>query len=236
MHPAVLQHDALAEQWEAKYRKRSFAGRERLIASSLAEVDLQGKLWLDAGCGTGRFARLLAARGCRVHGVDASTAMLAAARETAHTAGLEDNPIFRHIETIESLPFADGSFDGILCSSVIEYVESPSRCLAEMARTLKPGGLLLLTLPNRFSVVRRILVGAFRITRLSGRPWPHFLEVSKHEYGAKALRKFLEEHGFDVVRTAAFGGPAPLWLQKNRFVGSLLLSISRKKTNSTLNP
>lgn len=229
MHPAIQQHENLAGQWEGKYRKRSFAVRERLIESCLDGFDLNGKKWLDAGCGTGRLSRLLAEKGALVHGVDAATSMLAAAKDAAQATGFKDNPSFQHVETIESLPFENDAFDGILCSSVIEYVEKPSCCLAEMYRALKPGGLLLLTAPNRFSLVRRGLVGVFRISRALGRPWPRYLEVSKHEYSREKIQKSLEEHGFEVFYIAAFGGPTPPWLQKSRFVGSLWLSVARKK-------
>jgi len=231
MHPAIRQHEDLAFQWEGKYRKRSFAGRERLIAACLEEFDLKGKKWIDAGCGTGRFSRLLAGKGCLVQGVDAARSMLAAARDAAQAAGFKDNPSFQHVETIESLPFANSAFDGILCSSVIEYVDSPSRCVAEMCRTLKPGGLLLLTVPNRHSLLRRILFGVFRICRTLGRPWPRYLEVSKHEYSRKKLRQFLDEHGFEVFRIVAFGGPLPQLARKIDFFGSLLLSLAYKKDN-----
>jgi 2-polyprenyl-3-methyl-5-hydroxy-6-metoxy-1,4-benzoquinol methylase len=229
MHPAIQQHEELAGQWEGRYQRSSFASREQLIGASLAEFDLNGKKWLDAGCGTGRLSRLLAGKGCLVQGVDAARSMLAAARDAAQAAGFQDNPSFQHVETIECLPFENGVFDGILCSSVIEYVENPSRCLAEMSRTLKPGGVLLLTVPNRHSVVRRSLVSVFRICRALGRPWPRYLEVSKHEYSPKKLRKFLEEKGFEVNRLIAFGGPLPSFARKNGFFGSLLLSIAHKK-------
>lgn len=230
MHPAIRQHEDLAAQWEGKYQKSSFAGRERLIASCLDGFDLKGKKWLDAGCGTGRLSRLLAEKGCLVQGVDAAESMLAVARDTARDAGFNDNPSFQQIETIECLPFENGTFDGILCSSVLEYVDSPSRCLAEMARTLKPGGLLLLTVPNRLSLVRRSLVSVFRICRALGRPWPRYLEISKHEYSQKKLRQFLEEHGFEVCRIVAFGGPLTSYVRKNGFFGSLLLSVAHKKS------
>lgn len=230
MHPAIQQHEELASKWESNYQKKSFACRERLIASCLTEFDLDGKKWLDAGCGTGRLSRLLAGKGCLVRGVDAARSMLAAARDAAQTAGFKDNPSFQYVESIEHLPFEDRAFDGILCSSVIEYVDNPSRCIAELSRTLKPGGVLLLTVPNRLSVVRRSLVGVFCICRALGRPWPRYMEVSKHEYSPKKLQKFLEKKGFKVNRLIAFGGPLPSLARKSRFFGSLLLSVAYKKT------
>ncbi len=229
MHPAIQHHQALANQWEGKYQKGSFASRERLIARCLEDLKLEGTTWLDAGCGTGRFSRLLTRKGCRVRGVDASSSMLAIARQMARTEGLAEEPSFQHVETIERLPFEDGAFDGILCSSVLEYVDSPSRCLSELSRTLKPGGVLLLTAPNRQSLLRGALVSVFRASRTLGRPWPRYLELSKHEYCHRGLRRFLEEFDFDVRSMVVFGGPFPRRLQRRRLVGSLLLAVAHKK-------
>lgn len=229
MHPAIQQHEELAGRWESKYKQSSFASRERLIVSCLENFDLAGQKWLDAGCGTGRFSRWLAGKGCQVCGVDASPSMLAAARDAASAAGFEDNPKFQLVDTVERLPFDNETFDGILCSSVIEYVDDPRRCLADLSRLLKPGGLLLLTAPNRSSLVRRSLVGVFHLSRAFGRPWPRYLEISKHEYSRKKVWRLLEEQHFEVFRLSAFGGPLPPWLQKNGLVGSLWLSLSRKK-------
>jgi ubiquinone/menaquinone biosynthesis C-methylase UbiE len=228
MHPAIQQHEELAGRWESKYQKGSFASREHLIVSSLENLALGGQKWLDAGCGTGRFSRWLAGKGCQVSGVDASPSMLAAARDAACAVGFEDNPTFQHVETVERLPFDNETFDGILCSSVIEYVEVPRRCLTELSRLLKSGGLLLLTVPNRSSLMRRSLKGVFNVSRAFGRPWPRYLEISKHEYSRKEIRGFLEQQGFEIFHISAFGGPLPFWLQGNGLVGSLWMSLSRK--------
>jgi 2-polyprenyl-3-methyl-5-hydroxy-6-metoxy-1,4-benzoquinol methylase len=228
MHPAIQQHEDLAGQWESKYAKGSFAARESLIASCLDSLPLEGKQWLDAGCGTGRLSRLLARKGCRVQGVDAADAMLDIARELALADGFQESLSFQHVETIETIPFADDAFDGILCSSVIEYLDNPELCLSEFSRTLRPGGWLLLTAPNRFSAIRRALRSIFGISRALGRPWPRWLEVSKNEYDPDSLRELLARHAFQTVRVLFFGGPLSTWLQRRCFFGTLLLFLARK--------
>lgn len=55
-----------------------------------------------------------------------------------------------HHGTAESLPFADGSFDLVFHYYVAEHFESPSECNREIARVLKPGGILLFQTPSRF--------------------------------------------------------------------------------------
>ena len=97
---------------------------------------------LDVGCGSGVVTRTLARRvapgGCAV-GVDASSALLAVARELANEAGLS-----RLIELREgdcrALPFPDASFDAVLAATVLTHVPDAGRALAEMVRVTRAGG------------------------------------------------------------------------------------------------
>jgi 2-polyprenyl-6-hydroxyphenyl methylase/3-demethylubiquinone-9 3-methyltransferase len=227
-HPAVELHDSLAGQWERKYEKPSFARRRQLIASCLDGLNLDGQHWLDAGCGTGSLARLLAQKGCRVTGIDAAPAMLAAAQSAAAAEGLGHALSFQQVETVELLPFADASFDGVLCSSVLEYLDHPEACLSEFARVLRPGGLLLLTAPNRCSLLRRMLHGILSISRWAGRPWPRYLLLSKNEYDRAGLAGALGRYALEVTQIIPFGGRGPLWLQRRTRFGPLLLALARK--------
>jgi ArsR family transcriptional regulator len=96
---------------------------------------------LDVGTGTGRLLELLAPRIERGLGVDASRAMLALARsrlskpELAHCA-VRQADMYR-------LPFPDGTFDTAILQMVLHYAEDPAAAVAEAARVLRPGGLLL---------------------------------------------------------------------------------------------
>jgi ArsR family transcriptional regulator len=96
---------------------------------------------LDIGTGTGRLLEALAPHIERGLGVDASRAMLALARsrlskpEMAHCA-VRQADMYR-------LPLADGSFDTAVLQMVLHYAEDPAAALAEAARVLRPGGLLL---------------------------------------------------------------------------------------------
>jgi ubiquinone/menaquinone biosynthesis C-methylase UbiE len=67
----------------------------------------------------------------------------------------------------QSLPFKGSKFDAVVASSVLEYVDDPSTVLAECARVIQPGGVVLCTVPNTRHPIRW-LEGAARIaTRLS---------------------------------------------------------------------
>src|SRR5262249_22223881 len=149
-------------------------------------------------------------------------------RELALANGLQDKLAFQHVETIESIPFADHAFDGILCSSVIEYLDNPELCLSEFSRLIRPGGWLLLTVPNRRCALRRTLRLIFGVSRAIGRPWPRWLAVSKNEYDPDSLRDLLAQHALQPVRVSFLGGPLSSWLKRRRFFGPLLLVLARK--------
>jgi 2-polyprenyl-3-methyl-5-hydroxy-6-metoxy-1,4-benzoquinol methylase len=229
---AVAYHRELAVGWEQRYRKPAFKARLRAVEECLAGQDLHGQRWLDAGCGSGTLARYLLEAGANVLGVDAAEEMITLARELAsqdvakHDVAKHDEPTrqlrFEHIATITHLPLADQSLDGILCSSVLEYVPDPAACLAEFARVLRPGGLLVVSVANRNSLVRKAQVATHRLGRRLRRRWFAFLDYSHHEYAAAGFCTLLKEHGFSAGNVIPFGSPIPHWLQRREFGGSLL--------------
>jgi SAM-dependent methyltransferase len=95
--------------------------------------------WIDVGCGNGAFTELLAERcsPAEIQGVDPSEAQLAFAR-TRHSADIAQ---FRQGDAM-ALPFDDNSFDAAVMALVIFFVPEPPAGVAEMARVVRPGGLV----------------------------------------------------------------------------------------------
>ena len=107
-----------------------------------------GKRVLDAGCGTGYGANMLAASGAaEVIGVDIAEAVVEAARATAPA-----NVTFS-VADVHDLPFEDDTFDLIACFEVIEHVEGRDEVIAELGRVLAPSGILAISSPNRDAYV-----------------------------------------------------------------------------------
>jgi len=95
-------------------------------------IQLKGEV-LDVGCGRKPYRAYLQASG--YVGLDVDTSV---------TRKLATADVFYDGKTF---PFHDASFDGVLCSQVFEHVFTPTEFLGEIHRVLRPGGVLLLTVP-----------------------------------------------------------------------------------------
>ncbi|MGO9544730.1 MAG: class I SAM-dependent methyltransferase [Rhodomicrobium sp.] len=211
---AVSFHDGVAEAWDAKYNSGRFLKRAQFFeALIMPEIRAPGR-WLDAGCGSGYFSRLLAAGGLTVTGADASLPMVEAARQLAATAGLSHTLQFEAVQTVERLPYADASFDGCVCLSVIEYLEKPEACLAELARVIAPGGMLVLSVPHRWAPVRVVQPLVFSTLRtLAPGRWEYSV-LSRNAVTKSELARILAKRGFALQRTLDFYHTVPEALQR----------------------
>ena len=116
---------------------------------------LSGKRALDVGCGAGLLCEPLARLGAEVTGVDAAPANVEAAALHAQRSGLIID--YRHGE-LATLGL--GEFHLVTSLEVIEHVADKAAFVAELARHLAPGGLMVLSTPNRTPQSRLWLVGA----------------------------------------------------------------------------
>lgn len=105
---------------------------------------LAGRTALDVGCGAGLLAEPLARLGARVTGLDAAPENIGAARAHAAAVGLDIDYVAGGIEDLPGR-----SFDLVTSMEVIEHVSDPGAFIAGLADALAPGGLLVLSTPNR---------------------------------------------------------------------------------------
>lgn len=100
---------------------------------------LNGKLVLDAGCGSGRFSEIALKFGASLIAVDYSSAVEAAQKNLSGT----DKLIVQG--DLASLPISNETFDYIYCIGVLQHTSEPARIVSELLRCLKVGGEITLT-------------------------------------------------------------------------------------------
>ena len=152
---------------------------------------LAGKSALDVGCGAGLMCEPLARLGATVTGVDAAPENVGAAQDHAAAQGLE---IEYRCADVAGLT---GSFDLVTSMEVIEHVSDPAGFVSALAERLAPGGLMILSTPNRTALSR---IGLITIgENVGGIPkgthdWDKF--IAPDELGA-----MLEQSGMRAVDT-----------------------------------
>jgi len=148
--------DAKAVTWSAKYvADGPLVGRLARLSAAVSWHARAGDRVLDLGCGTGELARTLAEAGLRVAGCDISGQMLARAACAGGARHGDGYPGWvRLAPGWRSLPFASAVFDVVVAASVLEYMAEPAAVLRECARVLRPGGVMLYTVPDLRHPVR----------------------------------------------------------------------------------
>jgi 2-polyprenyl-6-hydroxyphenyl methylase/3-demethylubiquinone-9 3-methyltransferase len=117
-----------------------------------SRTPLTGKTALDVGCGAGLLAEPLARLGATVTAIDAAPDLIAAAKDHAAGQGL--------VIDYRAMPVEDlsGRFDLVTCMEVVEHVADPAAFIQALAARLAPGGLLILSTPNKTAWSRLLTI------------------------------------------------------------------------------
>ena len=122
-----------------------------MLTVDFRQIPLQaGMRVLDAGCGSGRhLCESFRTPGVDVSGVDLNRDDLGKAKGFLSLMAREQKGRWLVAQAdVTKLPFADGSFDVVICSEVLEHIEDNQNAVAELVRVLKPGGDLVVTVPR----------------------------------------------------------------------------------------
>jgi 2-polyprenyl-3-methyl-5-hydroxy-6-metoxy-1,4-benzoquinol methylase len=164
---------------------------------------------LDVGCGRGVLLSGLARRGFEAHGFEMSASA---------AAGVDPRAVVRVGKSLREADYPSAYFDQVIIWHVLEHLPDPRETLQEIRRVLKPGGRLVVAVPNYSSLQ----------ARCSGANWFH-LDPPRHlfHFTAEGLRQLLASTGFDIEREHHFS------LRQNPFgwVQSALNCLSRLPRN-----
>jgi SAM-dependent methyltransferase len=228
--------NAKAATWPNKYgpgaslRPRCGTFMRRLVQLCPASGPV-----LDFGCGTGDISRAVAAKGYEVTACDIAEVMLAVARfRSAHSRirWVFLNPGWTN------LPFKSGEYVCVLAASVFEYLDDLEISTREMARVLRPGGVLLLSVPNPFNTIRRIEAGirllvpqtcvsvtAGRLVRIHG--FFSYLRLSRNRFTGSEWKALLARAGLRPVEEREFSESA--W---RRQANAPMILLAARKTSA----
>ena len=195
--------DGVLESWKPTVEHRLWRAHSDEVNNQLLRRWLpagQGRLLktdlFDEAVGGGLFPEL-AARADEVVGVDVSPAAVRAA--LARYPRLD-----AHVASVLSVPFANGSFDAGVSNSTLDHFKSHATlrsAVSELARVIRPGGKLVITLDNRANPIVALRTSIlFRPLHRLG-VVPYFVGAT---YGARGLAKLLDDTGFDVVEITSF--------------------------------
>ena len=178
----------------------SFRVRRERLLEMLGEGN--GEV-LDIGCGPGVMTAEILARGWRWTGIDIAPKMI----ETTLERFGADARVKALVGGVEQIPTESNRFEVVIAMGLVEYLPDDATVVREMARVLKPGGRLFVSLPNWWSPVRmwdrwiiRPLATAARIFgRRGGRAGVYSAEYRPAEY-----RALLAREGLEPLRTIAY--------------------------------
>ncbi len=166
-----------------------FESEQRLIAEAVPSLAncavLKTDLWDEAK--NTRILRWVADQGAHVYGIDISEPI---ARQARHAFG--GSTLRPVVSDVRRLPFCDGSFDVIYSMGTIEHFAETEATVGELARLLRPGGRLILGVPNRHDPFLRPLMVAI-LYRLGLYAYGY-----EKSYSRRNLRRMMEAAGLDV--------------------------------------
>jgi len=180
----------LSERYERHHRERRDDGDFVFVPERIPLFKTaigSGKRVLDLGCRSGALTQHFL-EGNSVVGLDVD----AAALEKASALGIE--PVQANVE--DALPFGDASFDAIIAGELFEHLQFPDALVSEIHRVLRPGGVLIGSVPNAYRVQSRLLF-------LRGKP-PEDDPTHVRMFSPDAMRELLND--FSEVRIDFVGG------------------------------
>jgi SAM-dependent methyltransferase len=182
--------DELSARYEEHHRERRADGEFVFVPERIPHFQAaigRGKRVLDLGCRAGALTRHFL-EGNEVVGLDVDRTALA----KAEALGIQ--PVQANVE--EPLPFEDASFDAVVAGELFEHLQFPDALVAEIRRVLRPGGVIVGSVPNAYRLQGRLKF-------LFGRA-PEDDPTHLHLFSSADVRRLLAE--FEDVRLSFVGG------------------------------
>jgi ubiquinone/menaquinone biosynthesis C-methylase UbiE len=200
--------------WDSSAEVDQIYSNEGRVSDRLSDmIPMEGKKVLEVGAGTGRDGIALSRLGAFVVPLDYSSSSL---RMIISQIG-ENSSVAPCCGDGFALPFKEDSFDIVFHQGLLEHFRNPSDMLAENYRVLKPGGYLLVDVPQKYhyyTIVKHIMIAVGK--------WFAGWET---EYTVTELEKLIEQQSFQVVSSYGEWFNPPIWY---RMLRKLLINCGLK--------
>ena len=202
---------------------------KQMSSDEVLDIGPSGDRCLEIGCAEGDLCLYLSGLFNEVIGIDIDKEKI----KSAQANGLMFENVDFYQGDINKLKI-EGKFDWIICMNMLEYVDNPANTLNQIYRRLKPGGKLIIEVPNFVFLLRRIkmLFGKFPTTS-GAHSMENWNDLMRHYFTKKEFKKLLTYSGFKIERFTCSG-----WFHKIRKVWISLLSwdiiaVCKKKERGT---
>lgn len=216
-------------------RRRLHQARLRWVSAAISAhgARMPAGRAMEYGPGSGIYLPILACHFAEVLAADVEQAYLSGIQSLAsEVAGLR-----LVVDDVQDSVFEENSFDLLLCSEVLEHVEQPERALETLHRIVRPGGIAVVTTPQRYSLMElsckvAFLPGVIELVRLIYRePVLETGHISLRSYAA--FQQSIRASGFEIVEHQKFGLYLPLLAEFGGTWGGRAIEALEKKLAGT---
>jgi 2-polyprenyl-3-methyl-5-hydroxy-6-metoxy-1,4-benzoquinol methylase len=187
MKSRELFYDSIAKEFDSMMNSYDLQRRLEIIYDELLPDDITDKRTIDLGCGTGWFSKKACERNAQLISLDISEKLVQLTRKRTKKPGV--------ISDASNTPFSPCTFDIVVSSEMLEHLYNPASGIIEIDRILAPGGIVIITTPNRRWQWLVILS-----TKLGLRPF----EGYENFLGFEELKQLLLNNGFVIEEHKGF--------------------------------
>lgn len=139
-----ITYEEVRDEWDGRTIWRDF--QEEMRFNCTAEI-IEGPTVLEMACGNGDMSLVIAKKGIKLHGIDIKEKGIQWAVKNATAQGLSDTTHFE-VSDAANTKFPNDYFDSVIIPELIEHIKDPHLIIIEALRVVKPGGLILISVPD----------------------------------------------------------------------------------------
>ncbi|MHA1305337.1 MAG: class I SAM-dependent methyltransferase [Candidatus Heimdallarchaeaceae archaeon] len=192
----------MKKEWDEYYKgkevKAEVTAQQPIIESICRLMNVKRKRILEVGCGRAVDSIFLAKLGADITALDYSEIAIKLAKEISIKIGIN---ICVVVGDSYNLPFQDGSFDVVFHQGFLEHFKNPTPLLKEQIRVLKPGGLLLVDVPQKYHIYTILKHLLIKLKQKGIK----FNKIWETQYSYRELSELLRNQGLKIVYSYGWG-------------------------------